>query len=109
MRFVAPSRASVSAPSRHRLKSLEQNLQVAAQTPRPDVFPVQLHGTLKGWIAPRRHLPEPGNSRSYIQTGPMPYFIGCVFVYRVWPWPHQAHIADQNIPQLRKLIEAVAP
>ena len=41
------------------------------QTPRPDVFPIQFHAPLKRRIAPRRDLPQPRDSRRYIEPRQM--------------------------------------
>src|SRR5690242_6607624 len=105
--FVARFPASLPAPSQYSQKGPEQDLQITAKTPCPDIFPVQLHSPLERWITPGRDLPQPGNPRRHIQAREMFNFVGRHVVHRMRSRTHEAHRAIQNIPKLRKFIDAV--
>src|SRR5208337_1236076 len=82
------STASVPASLRYSQKCLKQNSHICPQTPCPDVLSIEIHASLKRRVTPRRHLPQPGDSRSHVQPRQVFDFISRNVVQRVRPGAH---------------------
>src|SRR5579863_4536400 len=98
---------SVSAPLDQSQQRPKHNPQILPQTPRPDVFPVQVHPALERGITTRHHLPQPGNSGHYIQPCQVFDLVSRKVVQRMRTRADQAHLSFQHVPQLRQFVQAV--
>ena len=72
-----------------------------------DVLKIERHIRLERRIAPCGHLPEPRNAGLYVQPPVVLQAILLEIVGGMGPWANETHIAAQNVPELRKFVEAI--
>ena len=83
-----------------------QYFKVQPQRPLVDVLHIQLHPLLKWNRITAVHLPQTSDSRFNAEAAALPILMeSLVIAYGKRAGAHQAHIALQNIPQLREFIE----
>src|SRR5436853_5077252 len=87
----------------------DEEAVVLPQGPVGHVQVVELHHLLEGDARPAEHLPRPGEARGQVEPSLAP----AVDLLRQRrghrPWPHEAHVALQDVPELRQLVDARAP
>src|SRR5207249_1042141 len=104
----APSEGTLSA--RHDRQGAPENFEIEEQGPVPDVLGIQSHHLFEIHdITAPAHLPQPGNARLDSQASEVTVLIVREIALEKRPRAHQRHLADQDVPQLRQLIEAPAP
>src|SRR5580704_8801723 len=96
------SRSLASAPFRAKncADRLDHDFEIEFEAPSFDVLEIKPHVGLEGRILARRDLPEPSDARLHFQTPPVVEIVLDVVIERMRTWPDQAHISEQDIPQL---------
>src|SRR5882762_10626008 len=99
-RRTAASESTLSAQySRQRAR---QNLDIQEQRPILDVLRVESHDLLEiDDVAPPAHLPQSGYAWLGAEAPEVTLLIGCEVALEERARPHQRHLADKDIPQLR--------
>src|SRR5438067_13656012 len=81
---------------------------VDVQTGRPlaNVKLIEQHAIVIAEVGPTRHLPQARDSR--LHTGMKPEYLAIEtrFAFNDRPWTDDAHVAAQNVPDLRQLVQA---
>src|SRR5438270_11078491 len=95
------AQCSLSASFQHGRECPRKDLEIELQTPVPDIFTIQLHAPLKRWIASRSHLPQTGETRSYIEPRQMLKLIGGDVINGMGAGTDNAHVSPPDVPQLR--------
>src|SRR3954470_24122602 len=88
---------------------LTENAQVKPQIPVLDVLNIQFDVAFERWVSACRHLPQSGNSGNKVESAQMLEFVLTDVINRVRAGADQAHVAEQHVPQLRKLVQTIAP
>src|SRR5207244_3315939 len=57
----------------------------------------------------RVHLVPTSNAREHVKTAALLFIVKLCFIRHCRPWPHNAHLSTEYIPELRKFIKAGAP
>src|SRR5207302_6864578 len=68
---------------------------------------IQHHANFKRRIRAGHNLPKAGDTRFHAETSAICGSILSTVLYRVGPWPNQAHVALQDVPKLRQFVETV--
>ena len=91
----------------NRGNGLQQNLEIEQEAPMADVADVQKHAGFEGRIFARGDLPEAGYARNDFEA----LFVPCAVLFhifkRVGTRADKAHIAFEDIPELRQLVQTV--
>src|SRR5580692_11928215 len=85
-----------------------ENAQVQAQAPVLDVSEIEVHVEFERRTVARGNLPETRDARLHIQATELVKFVVIDLIDGMRPRSNQAHVSAQHVPELRKLIEAVA-
>ena len=72
-----------------------------------DVTHVELHAGFEGRVFARGYLPQAGHSRHHFEALFMPCTVLLHILERVWTRADQAHVAFEDVPELRQLVQAV--
>src|ERR1700704_403807 len=87
-----------------------ENFQIEPQRPGLAIAEIQAHHIVKSGPASTAHLPQSGNARLNVQDSPpVPDIVNFKFVGNRRPRSDEGHFAAQNIPKLRKLVQAGFP
>jgi hypothetical protein len=100
-------RQLLSFACQYRRNGLQQNPAVEQHAPLLDVDKIQQHANLKRRICARQDLPKSGDARLYFEALAMFRTVTNAVFYRMWARSDQAHVASQNVPQLRQFVETV--
>ena len=73
----------------------------------PDVANVELYAGFEGRIFARRYLPESGHARHHFEAPFMPRPVLLHVFEGVGARADQAHVALEDVPELRQLVQAV--
>ena len=76
------------------------------QRPVGDVGVVELHSLVPGDVAAPEHLPEAREARPEFLAGELPRLEGLDLERPQRAWSHEAHLAAQDVDELRQLVEA---
>src|SRR3954447_1465962 len=87
----------------------DEEARVLPQRPVGHVQVVELHHLLEGDARPAEHLPRAGEARSQVEPPLAPAVDLLLELRRHRPRAHQAHVALQDVPELRQLVDARAP
>ena len=72
-----------------------------------DIFEIELHPLLKRKIAAPGNLPQACQARLNAEASFLPrYFHAHRIAYRQRPWADDTHVTQQNVNELRQLIDA---
>ena len=94
-------------PQQAHLEGLKNNLPIHPEAALLDILHIQIHPLLKREVvAVRRDLPIAAQARRHIQTLLFVVAILLDLAGKCRAGPNYAHIALQDIPQLRQLIDA---
>src|SRR4029079_16079640 len=85
-----------------------QDREVEAQAPAVDVLEVESHPLLEGQVVAPTDLPQAGEARSDAQTAAEGTVKALGLPDRKRPRTHEAHVAEQDVEELRQLVEAGA-
>ena len=95
------------ASCEHHPDGLEDDLYVPAEAPVDDVVRVQLHHFLEVRdLRAAADLPQAGDARLRRQTRAVVEFVFLPLVHRRGTGAYQAHLALQDVEELRELIQA---
>src|SRR5688500_6169865 len=95
-----------SAPAQDGRQRAQQDLRVQPDRAVVDVLRVEAHDLLEvGHGAPAIYLPEAGKARSYLEAAEMVRLVRREVFHEEGARPDQAHIAANDVPQLRQLVE----
>src|SRR3954452_19881822 len=86
----------------------DEEARVLPQRPVGHVQVVELHHLLEGDARPAEHLPRAGEARRQVEPPLAPAVDLLLELRRHRPRAHQAHVALQDVPQLRQLVQARA-
>src|SRR3954447_1803958 len=87
----------------------EQKARVLPQRPVRDVQVVELHHLLERDARPPEDLPRSGEARREVEPALAPAVDLLLELRRHGPGADQAHVALQDVPELRQLVDARAP
>src|SRR5438094_8638985 len=85
---------------------LGEEPEVLFERPAVNVGKVQCDPPIKIGVSPCGNLPEAGDPGLHREPTPMPCVVSRNVVERMWPWPDQAHVAEQHVPELGELVDA---
>src|SRR6478752_4442490 len=74
-----------------------------------DVFNVEGDAPFERWIAPRCDLPQSCHAGDGVEPLQVLKLVALHVVRGMRAWPDQTHVSEQDIPELRKFIQAIAP
>src|ERR1700690_3759388 len=97
----------LSQPLAHRGNRSQKQIEIEPKIPFVNVFQVQFYACLKRWFVARGHLPQPRHSGPHFQAAQLFQGVLGVIVKRVRAGPHETHVAFEDVPKLRKLVETV--
>src|SRR3954470_5392156 len=106
--WFLPRCYSRSAPAEHDLYGSKQNPEIKPNAPAFDVGEIQSNIVLKRRARPGGDLPQAGEAGGDIEPFEMLQTVLLIIIKRVRPGTHQAHVAAENIPELRQFIQAIA-
>ena len=89
-----------------RLSRCEPGCRDPARGPVADVVEVAFHALAVGQVVAARHLPHPGEARGDLLLQREILAVHCNFITHDGAWAHHAHLAEQDVPDLWKLIQA---
>src|SRR5262245_30592264 len=95
-----------SASLEHRRDRPEQDLEVEPHRPAVDVGEIELDPPVEVLLAPSLHLPQPGDAGLHRQPAAMPQVVALDLPRERWSGSDEAHLAADDVPQLRQLVEA---
>src|SRR5687767_3403242 len=98
-----------AAAGEHCRQSPQDEPYVGPQRPIRDVKVVELHHLVEGDVRPAEDLPRAGDAGHEIEPAAPPAVDLTVLVLDQRPRTHKAHIALQDVHQLRQLVEAALP
>src|SRR2546425_2814241 len=84
-------------------------LQVQPKAPGVDVLKVERQRLVEIQLGATADLPEPGESRLDSQATGDRHAAGGELVGQARPWADQAHVAQNDVHELRELVEAGCP
>src|SRR5581483_2251804 len=97
-------------PPDHGRDRQRENFEVKPHRPPPDVFTIEVYDFLEVvYVAATLHLPQAGHARLRSESHQMPLLVHAEVGLEEWPGPHERHVAGQDVPQLRQLVQAPAP
>src|SRR5437762_78678 len=88
---------------------MDQEPYVLPERPVGHVQVGQLEHLLEGDVGAPQDLPEAGDAWSQVEPSPPPAGDLLVESRGHRPRPHEAHVAADDVPELRQLVEAGAP
>src|SRR4051812_31885695 len=74
-----------------------------------DILQIKSHHLLEGDLTAPAHLPQACQARDDRQTSHVMWLIEGHLVGEGGAWPHQAHLATDDVPQLWDFVKAGAP
>src|SRR5437763_8984353 len=87
----------------------KQNAKIEPKIPFPDVVKIESNVSFERWVLSRCYLPQSGHSRSNVKPREIFNSVAIHIIWRMRAWTHEAHVPDEDIPELRQFIQAVAP
>src|ERR1017187_4668105 len=85
-----------------------EDFQVEPEGPVVDVLEVELHPLIEADLVAATDLPDAGQTRFHGKAAAMPWVVVLHLGRDGRPGSDEAHVADENIPELRKLVDAGA-
>src|SRR5258708_35401274 len=98
--------ASSSFGSEHRGDGAQRDFQIEPKAPVLDVFEVERHVGVKGRIATRGDLPQASEARFHVEAAKVLDVVALEVVNGVGARAYKAHVATQDVPELRDFVEA---
>src|SRR5215211_923195 len=101
-------RANISASSQtcnDGLYRASQDNEVQPDRPVAHVIGNHRYSLFVANIAASAHLPEPRHTRSHPPVQVIRFTVLGYLLDQHRPWPNQAHLPAQNIPELRQLVQ----
>src|SRR5215469_14279179 len=90
----------------HGQRRFEKNLQVEPDGLFPDITQIHPHHFVECGAASAVHLPLARDTGLYFQDpAPVPQQVMFKFIRNGRTWPHERHLAPEDIQKLRNLIE----
>src|SRR5438552_7841098 len=93
----------------HRRDGLEHDEQIVRDGPVLDVEEVEANVVVERELAAASGLPEAGDAGTNLEPIAVPVLVGGDLLGERRPRPDQAHLALQDVQELRELVQAVAP
>ena len=98
----------VRRPAEHQRDGLEDQAEVLPERPVRDVEVVEPDHLLERDVAAAEHLPEAGDARLQLEALARPVVDVLVLLEDQRPRADEAHLAAEDVEQLRQLVERVA-
>src|SRR5215210_4548136 len=83
--------------------------EVEPERPVVDIPDVEDEAVVPAYEVPALHLGEPSDAGLHVVPSCLLRRIARQVLEQEWPWSHDAHLALDDVPQLRQLVEAGSP
>src|SRR6476660_7704967 len=93
----------------HRRDGLEHDEQIVRDGPILDVEEVEANVVVERQLAAASRLPEARDAGADLESIAVPVLVGSDLLGERRPGPDQAHLALQDVQELRELVQAVTP
>src|SRR5690606_7547085 len=93
----------------HRGNGAQQDLHIEPRRPVLRIVQVEVNHLVERQVASPVHLPQPGQAGPHQEPLLLPLLILLDLARQGRAWPDEAHIAPQDIDQLRQLVETELP
>src|SRR5579872_1775819 len=97
------------SPQKRPRNGPQQDLPIERQRPVVDILHVHLHPGLEIHTVPAGKGPQAGQPWAHPQTPALPALVLIHFTRNCRTWSYQRHVASQDIPQLRPLVNREFP
>src|SRR5260370_4611831 len=91
---------------RQRGDGAQRDFQMEPKAPVLDVFEVKRHVGVEGRIATRGDLPQASETRFHVEAAKVLDVVTLEVVNGVGTRAYKAHVATQDVPELRDFVEA---
>src|ERR1039458_1026454 len=85
-----------------------EDFQVEPERPVVDVLEIELHPLVEADLVASADLPDTGQTRFHGEAAAVPRIVVLPLGWDGRPGADEAHVADENIPELRELVDAGA-
>src|SRR5215207_2424668 len=103
------ARLALVRAAEERQRRSQEDLQVEERAPVLHVPDVQLDSLLPGKRGPAVDLRPAGDARLHVEAAPLAIRVLLDLVAQGWARPDQAHVAADDVPELRQLVEREPP
>src|SRR5207237_8085326 len=98
----------LSGSSEHHAERAPDEVEIEAERPVFDVLQIQLHPVIeRDLVTPGRDLPEAGEPGTDRKASVLPGLVPRDFAGKRRARPDEAHVAEQDVDDLRQLVEGV--